>query len=322
MCKLLYYYFCDQYIKEQKQNFGKKVFAILREHNTDVFNIYFYAIISGIVYLSLPLGIQSILNYALGATMVFSIYLLIGLVTLGTWLVGFFRVKVMEIIEKIQQKIFVEYTMRMTDKITKIDLKNTDNYYLPELLNRFFDIQNLQKGISKILLDIPASIIQIIFGIILLSFYHYTFLIFGAFILLLVVLLFRLTKDKGIETSLAESDAKYEVSAWLEDVGASVKTFKTTSRLNTHISVADEKTQEYIRHRTDHFRVLVFQYKSIIFFKVLITLIMLLLGTYLLVEQKLSIGSFVATEIVMLSIIAGVENLIKNLESYYDIVPQ
>ena len=61
--------------------------------------------------MSLPLGIQAIISFAMGATMVTSIYILIAFVVLGTWLVGFFRVKVMEIIEKIQQKIFVEYAI-------------------------------------------------------------------------------------------------------------------------------------------------------------------------------------------------------------------
>ena len=83
---------------------GKRLLKYITKERKDVLNIYFYAILSGLVQLSLPLGIQAIISFAMGATMVTSIYILIAFVVLGTWLVGFFRVKVMEIIEKIQQK--------------------------------------------------------------------------------------------------------------------------------------------------------------------------------------------------------------------------
>lgn len=47
---------------------------------------------------------------------------------------------------------------------------------------------------------------------------------------------------------------------------------------------------------------------------------MLAIGTYLLINQKLNIGAFIATEIVVLSIMAAVEKLIVSLESYYDLI--
>src|SRR5690606_15886201 len=100
----------------------------------------------------------------------------------GTWLAGFFRIKVMQIIEKIQQKIFVEYAIAFAEKLPKVNLYDTKKYFLPELVNRFFETQNLQKGISKLLLEIPTALIQIVFGILLLSFYHPWFLLFGGLI--------------------------------------------------------------------------------------------------------------------------------------------
>ena len=62
--------------------------------------------------------------------MVTSIYILIGFVVLGTWFVGFFRVKVMEIIEKIQQKIFVEYAIAISETLPNIKLEKTNNCLL------------------------------------------------------------------------------------------------------------------------------------------------------------------------------------------------
>ncbi|MEC5394844.1 ABC transporter ATP-binding protein [Bergeyella sp. RCAD1439] len=303
-----------------KVNHSQKLWSFLSSEKKDIANIYFYAILSGLVSLSVPLGIQAIINYTFGATMVTSIYILIALVTFGTFLYGYFQVRVMEIIEKIQQKIFVHYAMAFAEKLPKINLTYANQYYLPELVNRFFDTQNLQKGLSKLLLDLPVALIQIVFGLILLSFYHPYFIFFSIFILIVVALIFYFTKDQGIETSLEESHHKYDIASWLEEVSRDLKTFKNNAFLQAHTEETNKKLIRYLDYRTSHFKVLLFQYKTIIFFKVLITLAMLLLGTYLLLNQKLNIGAFIATEIVVLTIMTAVEKLIKSLEKYYDIV--
>lgn len=300
--------------------YSKKLFRYITKEKKDVTNIYFYAIINGLVSLSIPLGIQSIISFVMGATMATSIYLLIFFVVLGTFLVGHFRLKVLQIIEKIQQKIFVEFSMAFAEKLPKVDLSNSRKYYLPELVNRFFDVQNLQKGISKILLEIPTALIQIVFGILLLSFYHPWFLAFGALVIVLVVLIFIYSMESGIKSSLEESDKKYDTAAWIEDIAASVKTFKMHSGRETHLQGTDSRVSEYLDHRTQHFKILVFQYKTIIAFKVIITLAILAIGTYLMINQQLNIGAFIAAEIVVLTIMSAVEKLIVSLESYYDLI--
>ena len=299
---------------------SKKLFKYITKEKKDVTNIYFYAILNGLVSLSIPLGIQSIISFIMGATMVTSIYLLIFFVVLGTFLVGHFRLKVLQIIEKIQQKIFVEFSMAFAEKLPKVNLSSTRKYYLPELVNRFFDVQNLQKGISKILLEIPTALIQIAFGILLLSFYHPWFLAFGALVIVLVVIIFIYSMESGIKSSIEESDKKYDTAAWIEDIAASVKTFKMHSGNGTHLEGTDERVSEYLDHRTSHFKILVFQYKTIIGFKVIITFAILAIGTYLMINQQLNIGAFIAAEIVVLTIMSAVEKLIVSLESYYDLI--
>ena len=299
---------------------SRKLFTYITKEKKDVASIYIYAILSGLVQLSIPLGIQAIVSYVMGATMVTSLYILIGFVVFGTFLAGFFRIRVMQIIEKIQQKLFVEYSLAFAEKLPKTNLAATKKYYLPELVNRFFDVPNLQKGISKILLEIPTALIQILFGIILLSFYHPWFLVFGALVFILVIVIFRFTSSSGIESSLKESDKKYEVASWLEDIAGSVKTFKINSKSDNHLKGTDNRVVSYLTHRTSHFKVLLFQYWTIVLFKVLITLLMLSIGTYLLINQELNIGAFVAAEIVVLTILTAVEKLIKSLESYYDVI--
>jgi ABC-type bacteriocin/lantibiotic exporter with double-glycine peptidase domain len=143
----------------------KKLLDLIKIERDEITSIYFYAILNGVIQLSLPLGIQAILGFVLGATMVTSVYLLIFIIIIAVLIVGYLQINQMKIIEKIQQKIFVRYAFSFAETIPKLDLKDIDHYYIPEKINRFFDVLNVQKGISKLLLDIPSATIQIIFGL-------------------------------------------------------------------------------------------------------------------------------------------------------------
>ena len=62
------------------------------------------------------------------------------------------------------------------------------------------------------------------------------------------------------------------------------------------------------------------EYKALILFKVLITASMLVMGTYLLLNQQLNIGEFIAAEIIILTVINAIEKLIGSLDSVYDVI--
>ena len=61
----------------------KRLYGLLELDRKDISYIYLYAIFSGIITLSLPLGIQAIIGLIAGGTMSNSLYILVGIVTLG-----------------------------------------------------------------------------------------------------------------------------------------------------------------------------------------------------------------------------------------------
>lgn len=290
---------------------------LVRDEKTEISSIYFYAILSGLIQLSLPLGIQSIIGFVLGGAMSTSLVILIIVVVIGVACNGILQMSQMKVIERIQQKIFVRYAFAFTAHIPKLDLHKIDGYYLPELVNRFFDIPVLQKSISKILLDFPIAITQILLGLLLLSFYHAAFIAFGILLILLLAGIFYITGSKGFETSLDKSTYKYAVAAWLEEMARVIKQFKFSRHTELHSRRADEQVVNYLEARKSHFSILLLQYKVLIAFKVLITAAMLVVGCLLLLEQQINIGQFVAAEIVILIVINSVEKLIVNLDSVY-----
>jgi ABC-type bacteriocin/lantibiotic exporter with double-glycine peptidase domain len=201
-----------------------------------------------------------------------------------------------------------------------MDLKKMDHYFIPEKVNRFFDTVNIQKGFAKLLLDIPIASVQIVFGILLLALYHPLFIILGIFLIILLVLIFNLTSKRGIATSIQESNYKYEVVGFFNEIGRTLKSFKFSQGSDLNLEKTNAHTRGYLEARTQHFHVLLFQFKTLIFFKVSLTVLTLTLGTYLLIQQQLNIGEFIAAEIVILMVIGAVEKLITSLDSAYDVI--
>ncbi len=295
-----------------------RILHLVKLERKEISAVYYYAILNGLIQLSLPLGVQAIIGFVLGASMRASLIVLIFLVVTGVLVAGIMQVNQMKIVEKIQQKIFVRYAFAFAEHIPKLDLKKTDKAYLPELVNRFFDIPVLQKSLSKILLDIPTASIQILFGLILLSFYHPAFILFGLILILLLSLIIRYTGNQGLQTSIEESTYKYKVAGWLEETARVIKSIKLTKGNDLHLKKTDEQVTGYLDARNKHFKILLFQYNVLVIFKTVITAAMLIVGTILLVNQQLNIGQFIAAEIIILLVLTSVEKLIMNLGSVYD----
>ena len=59
---------------------AKKIFTLLRLDRKDVYAIYVFAILAGLVHLAMPLGIQTIISFVMAGSMSTSIIILIFLV--------------------------------------------------------------------------------------------------------------------------------------------------------------------------------------------------------------------------------------------------
>lgn len=294
--------------------------GLLQLEKKDIFQIFYYAIFSGIVSLSLPLGIQAIINLIQGAQVSTSWIVLVILVTLGVVFSGALQVMQLRIIETIQQRIFTRASFEFSYRFPKIRMSELRNYYPPELANRFFDTLTIQKGLSKILIDVPTALLQIVFALILLSFYHPFFIVFGLALLLLVYVVFKFTARRGLETSLEESRHKYMVAHWIQEVARTIVSFKLSGNTNLAVTKNDTYVSDYLKARESHFRILIIQFLQMISFKVVITAGLLLIGGALVLNQEMNIGQFVAAEIIILLVIASVEKLILGLEPFYDIL--
>lgn len=307
-------------MREQLLTSWQRLVNLLKLERKDVLQILYYAVFAGLVSLLLPLGIQAIINLIQGAQVSTSWIVLVVLVTLSVLFTGILQLMQLRIVENLQQKIFTRSSIEFSYRFPKIKMSELHNYYPPELANRFFDTITVQKGIAKLLLDMPAALLQIIFGLLLLSFYHPFFIIYGILLLLLIYMVFKFTIERGLQTSLLESQYKYHVAHWIQEIARSIISFKLSGKTSLALQKNDSLLKKYLEARENHFQILIIQFSQMIGFKVLVTGGLLIIGGLLVLNQQMNIGQFVAAEIIILLVINSVEKLILSLETIYDVL--
>ncbi len=295
-----------------------RLLKLLHSEKKDIWIIYLYASLIGLTSLSLPLGIQAIVSFISGGVIFNSVTLLITLVIVGLILVGGLQIMQLTMVELLQRRVFTRAAYEFSTKIPKIRQEALLNIYPPELMNRFFDILTVQKALPKLLIDLTSNSLQIIFGFILISFYHPFFIIYSIILLVLVVLTFRFTARKGVESSLRVSKYKYKIVEWFEDLSRSMNSFKMAGFTTLPIDKTDQLLTNYLDSRKAHYSVLLSHYITLVVFRTFMVGGLLIIGSTLVVNREISLGQFVASEIVIILIIAAVEKLILSIEVVYD----
>ncbi|WP_026463571.1 peptidase domain-containing ABC transporter [Adhaeribacter aquaticus] len=298
----------------------QRLLQLLSIERREIMYLYAYAIAAGLISLALPLGIQSIIGFVSSGQISVSVVVLIVLIVLALLVVGGLQVMQLWLVEFIQQRIFARAAFDFVYRIPRFQAEALNKYYPPELMNRFFDVVSLQKGLAKMLLDFSTAVIQIIFGLVLLSLYHPYFIFLGIVLVIVLIFIIYITGKKGVDTSIMESKYKYKLVAWLEELARSISTFKLVGYTDLPTSRTDEYVSSYLKVRKEHFKVLMTQYLSFIGFKTVITGGLLVLGCFLVVQREINIGQFVASEIIIILIMTAVEKLLIKLDTVYDVL--
>lgn len=298
----------------------RRFFNLLAPDKKSILYIYIYAIFSGLIRLALPLGIQAIVNFIQGGQVSSSWAILVFIVILSVGLFGGLQIMQLIITENILQKIFARSAFEFAYRIPRIKMESVFRQYMPELTNRFFDTITVQKGLPKVLIDFSTSLLQMIFGLALLSFYHPFFVTYGLLLLVVLYLIYRLLWNKGLMTSLEESKYKYQVAYWLEEVARTMTSFKLTGGTEFPMEKTDYSVTNYIIARRKHFRVLITQYGFSIAYNIIVVAGLLILGGLLVINQQMNIAQFIAADIVIILVMTSTEKLIMSLATVYDVV--
>ncbi len=298
----------------------KRFWNLLAKFKIELRQIYFYALIIGIVNLTLPLGIQAIINFLQTGELTSTWVILVGFVLVGIAITGFLQVLQLRIVENIQQDLFARSAFEFAYRLPKITLLQLDKIHAPELVNRFFDTLTIQKGLPKILIDFSLAAFQIVFGLVLLAIYSPYFILLGLVLAFILWLIFKVTGPQGLDTSLKESKYKYKLAHWLEEIARINRSFKVYAKNKFHLDKTDDIVSGYLVSREKHFKVLISQFKLFVGFKVIVAAGLLLLGGYLVFQERMNIGQFVAAEIIIILIINSIEKVLRSIDTIYDVL--
>ena len=293
---------------------------LLHSERKDIQLIYLYAVLVGLFSLTVPLAVQGLTQLVQGGLVLQPVVLLIVFAIIGTIITGAVGLLQESVVERIQQRVFARLAFEFAYLVPSVQFDAAMASNLPLQMNRFFEAALIQKALSKLLLDVPTASLQVLFGLGLLSFYNPTFIGFAFVLVLGVYLIFRLTFARGLQTSIMESKYKYYALEWLQAMARSIAAFKFSTRSTLPMENMDAHVAGYLRYRKKHFNVLITQFLAMIVFKTLLTGGLLVLGTTLVVNRSLTLGQFVAAELVIVTVLFGVEKLIRSLSTIYDVL--
>jgi ABC-type multidrug transport system fused ATPase/permease subunit len=143
------------------------------------------------------------------------------------------------------------------------------------------------------------------------------FFLFGLSFVILFIILLRWKFNMAVLSSYEESRAKYEMVNWLSLAELFSKKF---NRPNSDFAFeeANKISEDYLLSKRFHFKLLIQKQNAFLVFKIITVGGMLLLGSLLAVEQKISIGQFLGAEIVIVLVISSIEKILFSLSTIFD----
>ncbi|WP_113653659.1 ABC transporter transmembrane domain-containing protein [Pedobacter namyangjuensis] len=299
----------------------QRLVGILHYERSSINYILFYAILIGLLGLTLPLGVTAIFNLLSNGAMYSSTYILIAVVLIGILIGGLLLIGQLTLVELVEQKIFARTSLEFAYRLPRIKKSELTGEHPPELVNRFFDILTIQKGLTKLVVEIVSAAVLIFFSAILLSFYHPVYIVFGVFIALVLVIVVALYYKDAVTTSIEESNQKYQVVAYLETLADNLEVYRgDKSKMKEAMETTDEITSKYLKARTSHFKVLRKFFASSVIIRAILMGALLLMGAYFVIERQMTFGQFVAAEVIVVQISYAVEKLLTNMNTIFDMV--
>ncbi|BAC87962.1 peptidase domain-containing ABC transporter [Gloeobacter violaceus] len=311
--------FLHEETEDNLSPYGKLV-RLLREDLWDLVALGAYTVMVGLLSLAVPLAASALVNtIATGVYMqplVVLTLLVLGCLTFA----GVLKLMQLVLAERLQQRIFARIALRLAVRLPFIRQSALLNEYAPQLVNRFFDVVTAQKTLAKMLLTAPSALLSILVGMVLMAIYSPYLLAFDLFLIVFIVLVWVGLGNGGLETSIKESSKKYRVAEWLEELGRCQTGFKMSGVPSFPLERTDALVLEYIKARRLHFRVLFRQAVGNYLFSAVANAGILAIGGWLVINGQLTLGQLVAAELIVLTVLAALDKLIRTLEEFYDLL--
>ncbi|MFM9024774.1 MAG: ATP-binding cassette domain-containing protein [Planctomycetaceae bacterium] len=296
-----------------------RLVEILRLERRDIFTIVLFAVAVGILSLATPAAIEALVNTVQFGVQLWPVLVLASVMLAFLVLAAALRAMQLLVVECLQRRIFVRTADAFADHFARAEIGAFDGTNPTDIVNRFFEVASVQKAVATLLVDGVGIATLTVVGLVVLAFYHPYLLTFAIVIAVLMVVLLFVLGIGGVRTSIAESYAKFDVAAWLEELAKCPHTFRFGRGGALAYDRADTLAGAYVAARRNHYRVVWRQTLFALLLEAVGMTVLLGLGGWLVINRQLTIGQLVAGELIVALVLTALSKIGKYLETFYDL---
>jgi len=297
----------------------RRLSDVLRLERSDIATILAFAVAVGVLSIVTPAAIEALVNTVAFGIQLWPVIVLSLVMFAFLALAATLRAMQLFVAECLQRRIFVRTADAFATHFARAEIECFDGRNPTDIVNRFFEVSSVQKSLATLLVDGVAIIMVTIVGLMVLAFYHPYLLTFAAVMAVLVVFLLLGLGIGGVRTSIAESYAKFDVAAWLEEIAKCPHTFRFGRGGMLALERADMLADEYVLARRRHFRVVWRQTLFALLLEAVASTVLLGLGGWLVINRQLTLGQLVAGELIVTLVLTAISKIGKYIEIYYDL---
>jgi ABC-type bacteriocin/lantibiotic exporter with double-glycine peptidase domain len=299
----------------------KRYLGALRPEAPEAWAIVIFGVVSALLYLTLPLAVSAFvsnLSFGSQSDPYLQALLFLGIALFAALtLIAVIRGLQIYTAEVIQRRLFVRLAADLTYRIPRARHDAFEGTHAPELVNRFLDIVTVQKVTARMLVNGVDAALSALVGTIVLAFYHPTLLLFS--IVMCAGIGLALWSGRGaVAATTVESQRKYEMVAWLEELARAPALFKGPGGIAFAQDRSDQIARQFLGARKRFFRIFMRQISTLLALEVLATSALLMVGGWLVLEQQITLGQLVASELIVSSIVVSMSKLAYLFETWYD----
>lgn len=298
---------------------AQRLIELLRLEWTDVFTLLAFALGVGLLSLVAPAAIEALVNTVAFGILLWPVFVLSAVMFALLVVAAALRALQTYVAECLQRRLFVRTALGFGDRLARTGIASFDGANRADIVNRFFEVTSGQKSIATLLVEGVGIIMMTLVGLIVLSFYHPFLLTFALVLAGLVVFMLLVLGIGGVRSSIAESYAKFDVAAWLEEVGRCPHTFRSGQGAVLSLERADQLADRYISARKRHFSIIWRQTLFALTLEAVGSTVLLGLGGWLVINRQLTLGQLVASELIVTLVLASLSKIGKYVEIFYDL---
>ena len=297
-----------------------RLFDLIALEKHDIIVVFVFTFLISLLSLATPLAVQTLVNIVVMGGVLQSLFVVSIILFALLIFSGVLYILERYVIELIQRRIFIRTAIEAATNAQGLDITFQDTNNSLELMNRFFDVTNVQKSAYILLTGGLAATLQVAVGSLVLLFYSLYFFIVVLIMFLILWFIIGALGKYAITAAVDESYAKYDVVDWLENITKNLRTFKFAGGSNYSARQIDELANNYLDKRSRSFTILIKQDILGHFVYALGGTFMLGLGGWLVMQGDINVGQFVAAELIIFGVLASYLSLIRKLESFYDLL--